>query len=356
MRNYILFFALALLGCNGNSSNGLSELLSGLQPDPQLQDWTLRLSGAPYVLQDVIWDGSGFIAVGDSGVVLTSADGINWAEIETPTEAGLLSVESYGPDIFAVGYNATVLMSSDHGASWTIKLGSQPYNVLQSVVANDSLIVTGGFNGALVADLILISEDGGDSWTSPLPFGGGTGQFFTDLIYEDGLYIAATSNLYTANNCQGDSIGHTNVQVSSDGKVWNAVLLRDEPASSNTILHDGNRFIAVGDDSTVFASFDGYNWTEFQTPVQDVDYLSAAWDGLKLVAAGRTNWCNWMDGDAPPFERPTGISSTDGGVTWQSFNIDGHYESRALAWGNGRFVSVGQTTPISGEGAIYSTE
>ncbi len=101
---------------------------------------------------------------------------------------------------------------------------------------------------------------------------------------------------------------------------------------------------------------DAYNWTELQTPVHEVDYLSAAWNGSKLVVAGGITWWYWWGGITPSFERPVGISSTDGGQTWEIFNIDGYYQSRGMAWGDGRFVSVGQTTPVSGEGAIYTSD
>ena len=355
MRKYFLFFALILLGCN-SSTNGPVAALSVIDSDPQTRDWTLRYSGIPYVLYDVVWDGSVFIAVGGGGAILTSADGILWAEADTPTDANLYSVDFNGSDIFAVGDEGTVLLSQDHGSSWTLKHGGHPFVVLRAVTANDSLVVSGGYSAALAADLVLISEDGGDTWIWPLPFGGGTGYWFTDLIYKDGLYIATASNPYTTNNCQGASIGSAKVQVSDDGKVWNAILLRDAPASSNAIVHDGGRFFAVGNYNTVFASLDGLNWTELDPPASLVDYLSIAWNGSKLVAAGRINWCYWMNGESPDFEEPTGLSSADGGLTWQVFDIDGHYESRGMAWGAGRFVSVGQTTPVSGEGAIYSTD
>ena len=49
------------------------------------------------------------------------------------------------------------------------------------------------------------------------------------------------------------------------------------------------------------------------------------------------------------------LASSDSGVTWEIFNIDGYYRSHGLAFGNGVFVSVG-ASPISGEGAIYTTE
>ena len=85
--------------------------------------------------------------------------------------------------------------------------------------------------------------------------------------------------------------------------------------------------------------------------MDDVDYGSAAWDGSRLVLAGGVSHQYWQDGKW----RPSGISSTDGGASWDIFDIDSNYESSGIAWGNGRFVSVG-TSVLSDEGAIYTTD
>ena len=123
-----------------------------------------------------------------------------------------------------------------------------------------------------------------------------------------------------------------------------------------TIIHDGSQFIVAGNYSTVLASFDAFNWTELQTPVKDVQYMSAASNGSKLLLAGGMRVQHWSGDGIPQIELPVGIASTDGGATWDIFNIDGYYQSRGIAFGEGRFVSVGQSTPISGEGAIYVTD
>ena len=53
---------------------------------------------------------------------------------------------------------------------------------------------------------------------------------------------------------------------------------------------------------------------------------------------------------------PVGLSTTIGGLSWEVFNIDGDYQSLGLAWGNGRFVSVGQEPRFPSQGAIYTAE
>jgi hypothetical protein len=70
------------------------------------------------------------------------------------------------------------------------------------------------------------------------------------------------------------------------------------------------------------------------------------------------SWCGWfwLWPCDEPFDVPAGISSTDGGMTWEFFDIDDSYESLGLAWGNGRFVSVGRELQFEGEGAIYTAD
>ena len=307
-------------------------------------DWTGRLSGLPFVLNDVHWDGDSFIAVGNGGVIMTSADGIDWAEQESGTDVNLHAVASHGTDIVIVGERTTVLLSNDHGESWSIKY-DDPGAYLRAVAINNSQVIAGGMDQRTGDAFLIRSADLGDNWTvvRSLPQ---TDHFLTDLVYANGLFVAATDYFDWRNDAR--------VMVSIDGLNWEEVILRDEGAASYAILHDGLRFIAAGSESSVFTSVDGYDWTELSIPIDRVDYLSAAWTGSKLVVAGGITWWYWWVG-ITDFERDVGIMSSDSGATWEVFNIDGYYESRGMAWGNGRLVSVGQTSPISNIGAIYTT-
>jgi len=312
--------------------------------DAQSSDWTNRVSGLPHALSDVIWDGDAFIAVGYGGTVLTSADGVAWLAIESGTGADLNDVAFYGSDIFAVG-DEIILHSTDHGTSWTVK-DRPAEEAFEAVAVNASQVVIGGQHMNRNTAITLISEDRGDTWRA-VDSWPHEGLHMNDLIYQDGLLVAPTPYY-----------GEAWVTVSSDGKVWNEVAVSDEwNWTSDTIIHDGSQFILPGTDGTVFTSFDGFNWTRLQTPVRDVFYTSAAWSGSKLVIAGAyMSWCGWFGPCDDPFDVPAGISSTDGGMTWELFDIDDNYESSGLAWGNGRFVSVGHKLQFDGEGAIYTAD
>lgn len=330
----------------GDSSGHLTATFEVLS-DVAATDWTIRLSGLPYFLNDVAWTGARFVAVGDDGKILTSDDGTGWVERTSGTDAGLTSVASYGADVVAVGYDATVLLSNDGGVSWALKhRGSRV--LLAGVAMSPSQIVAGGMDLNTGEVFIIRSPDRGATWTG-VDSWPRADHFVTGLTYASGLFVAGT---YAYDN-QWPS--DARVMVSADGRTWNDITVKEDGDSIDAVWHADDRFIASGSDSAIFQSADGYNWTQLPTPIDRVDYRSAAWNGHRLVVAGGITWWYWWFG-TPSFERPVGLSSTDGGTTWEIFNIDGYYQSNGLAWGNGRFVSVGQSTPVSGEGAIYTSE
>jgi len=293
-------------------------------------EWTSRLR-APLPLLDVVWDGQVFIAVGYGGTILTSVDGIDWVARKPVSDDVLSAVVALGSDVYAVG-GAGVLLSTDHGETWTV-IG-RPFGFIGiAVAASTSRIVAFGTVPDLGGRLITVSEDSGDTWeTWGVPWGTG------DLIYRDGLFVTPSG---------------AGVRVSTDGKQWNEIVVDNENTEwDEVIAHDDEQFFVVARDGTVFSSFDAFNWTKLSAPLTDVYLEGAAWNGTRLVLAGGVDsYQERHDGTY----RPIGISSSDGGGSWNAFGIDNSYDSNGIAWGNGRFVSVG-TLVVSDEGAIYSTD
>jgi hypothetical protein len=337
MRKYLIYFALLLVGCDGNEVGPVVVADTGQTPPAPASDWTVRqtVSGP---LNDVIWDGQVFVAVGDGGIVVTSADGIDWVAREPASDHSLIAVAAFDSDIYAVG-GSGVLLSTDHGETWTVKAqpGSLGFLGL-GVVANSSQVIVAGVDAGFVPH-IAISEDHGETWQT-MTFSWGA----TDLIYRDGLFVAtALTRVFSGGPLE------TCVIVSTDGKQWNEIFVGQEVARLGTIVDADSQVFVAGNDGTVFSSFDALNWTELSTPLEDVDYSGGAWNGTQLILAGRAS--SNQDGTY----RPIGISSSDGGASWDSFGIDTHYESSSIAWGNGRFVSVGLSV-LSDKGLIYTRD
>jgi len=320
------------------------DVIDSAQASEWGAQWTNRLTGLPFGLSDVIWDGEYFIAVGAGGIILTSADGITWAERESGTDVGLNAVAFDDTVIVAVGLDTTVLMSTDHGASWSLKNSASGVR-LGGVAINAPQIVTGGMDLNTGDAFMMRSLDLGETWAilGSLPQ---KDHFVTKLIHAGGLFVAATDVFSWLSDAR--------VLVSLDGENWQSILLRDEVAAIYTLVHDGERFIVAGGENAVFASADGFYWTQLETPdeMTNITYGGAAWSGSRLVIHGGLTWWNWWVGTPP--HHAAGLSSIDGGATWQVFDIDGYYESHGIAWGDGRFVSVGSTSAVSGEGDIYT--
>ena len=343
MRKWPFYFALLLLGCNGNDVGPVVNPDTGQpppttnQPPPTTNtdwtdaiDWTGRLT-VPLPLNDVVWDGQTFVAVGYGGVILTSVDGIDWVARESGTDDALGALVAVDSGTYAVG-EPGILFSTDHGETWTVK--ARPFGFLGlAVAASSSHVVAFGTVPDLGGRLITVSDDSGETWQPATLFPWGTG----DLIYRDGLFVTP---------------GGSGVIVSTDGTQWSEIVVGEADAGLNDVVaHDETRFFVVGeDDGTVFSSFDAFNWTELSAPLADVSYKGGAWNGTQLILAGLVS-SNQHDGTY----RPIGISSSDGGASWDIFGIDTNYESHGIAWGNGRFVSVGRSA-LSDEGAINTTD
>jgi hypothetical protein len=336
MRKLIFCLALLLVGCDDNGVGLVVSPDTGQDLIPDESDWTVRLT-MPGSLNDVVWDGQVFIAVGDGGAVFTSVDGIDWVARESATDDGLSAIAAFGSDIYAVGGSA-VLLSTDHGETWSVIGQDLPGNV---VAANSTQVIAFGVVGDMFAPLIMSSEDRGETWQTIV-----ISWWISDLIYRDGLFVAAAHTSPISGSIVPCVI------VSTDGKQWNEILVGEEVAPLRAVFYADSQFFVAGDEGTVFSSFDAFNWTELSTPLEDVDYFGGAWNGTQLMLAGGVaSDQNRQDGTY----RPIGISSIDGGASWDIFGVDIGYESGALAWGNGRFVSVG-TSVLTDEGAIYTTD
>jgi hypothetical protein len=122
-----------------NVNTGVTEDLRGVTSDSDLSlwvavgtagtiitatdpsgTWTQRTSGVTTHLNAVASIGSCFIAVGDGGVILTSADGITWTSRTSGTTENLngIDADATNDGVVVCGDNNTVLTSTG-GIAWT---------------------------------------------------------------------------------------------------------------------------------------------------------------------------------------------------------------------------------------------
>ena len=140
--------------------------------------WTLRNSGTTKNLNDVVWTGNQLVAVGDSGKILTSANGADWALRGSGTSYSLNSVLWTGSNIIGTGFyisNQTVqyhvlyvyyaiTTGSSDGNLWSP--ASSKWHPVYSFTACRGLFFSTGINMATTNNLtpsvaaIRTSQDG----------------------------------------------------------------------------------------------------------------------------------------------------------------------------------------------------
>lgn len=114
------------------------------------------------LLLSVAKAGSTYVAVGQRGGVLLSADGKDWKQVLTPADATLVRVrfldDSHG---WAVGYDGTILDTTDGGKTWTLAqfdaAWGKPWFDILFLDASNGLVAGG--NGMLKR-----TADGGKTW------------------------------------------------------------------------------------------------------------------------------------------------------------------------------------------------
>ncbi|MES2595893.1 MAG: autotransporter-associated beta strand repeat-containing protein [Verrucomicrobiota bacterium] len=116
-------------------------------------------------LQDVTWTGSQFVAVGNFGAVLNSADGLSWIPRDSTTGNDLYTVGLSGTQILTAGEDGLILKSTD-GNTWTqaraadnpTLLDVRQVRDIQAVISTSTRTLALGSGGLSSAD--------GNTWST----------------------------------------------------------------------------------------------------------------------------------------------------------------------------------------------
>ena len=83
-----------------------------LHADP-LASWSSQDSGTTNILYDVNFIDGAFVAVGDSGTLLTSSDGITWVSLDSGTTNTLTRIIFKGGKYVVSGFGGMIMTSPD---------------------------------------------------------------------------------------------------------------------------------------------------------------------------------------------------------------------------------------------------
>ncbi|MCH7949985.1 MAG: hypothetical protein IH875_05845 [Candidatus Dadabacteria bacterium] len=206
--------------------------------------------------------------------VLSTSDGQNWRQHSVPTTAELVTVYPLSNEIlWVVGYEGTVLRSTDGATSWEVFQVPVQDVQLQGVYSVDGQ--TAWVGGGMITDtettgIVWKTDDGGKSWTEQ--YRGGP-KLFETIRGVDGETLWAGAG---ANRIIGTTDG---------GKTWQ---LQTEP-------------------TTQFADVNGLS-------VVDRNTVFGAWDfGMYLTTDGKT----WTHKEPSPFATfYLGVDAIDDQEVW----------------------------------------
>jgi len=227
-----------------------------------------RVVGAGFsvssTLEDVIFGGGMWVAVGQSGEIQSSPDGIVWTHRPQPEilPVSLFGV-TYGNGTFvAVGNGPAndrgVILTSPNGVTWTSRTSPSiavNFVSLEDVAFGNGEFVAVGYNGFDSFAYIISSPDG-ITWTlradvfPPGPIDGRY-NYIPHIAYFSGIQA------FVAHSSEGDNLGGLHVSLQGLDQPWSQVFCPGNPAelgfninpNGAPLASNGRRLVLAG---TVF--------------------------------------------------------------------------------------------------------
>ena len=230
----------------------------GMAWTPQTDITWLSMT-APATLPDLkaVNYGGLYVTVGSGGILLSSSNAVNWTQQASNITSDLFAVANNGNSVYvATGANGTIINNSN-GVSWlpasSIPLGTP---ALYGVSFGNGMYVAVGAGGT-----VLTSDALGNTWIPaiaalPLPVNDLKG-----IAYGPGVSPTGpgtnTTGTFVAVGANGT------VVTSTDGGLSWGVPVSSNPIPSTTTINAiayGTQFVAVGNEGSIYISFDAVNW------------------------------------------------------------------------------------------------
>ena len=194
-------------------------------------------------LNDVSWGGSRFVAVGDKGTIVYSADGDRWtaaSDTAISEEGHLVAVASNGMHFVAVGrVGSGAIVHSADGNRWTAASDTAVTNWFFDVTWAGTHFVAIGLHRDDAANIrlsrIVRSEDG-NTWVKT----GEVSDFLRNPAHGNGRLVAIRNGAL--------------MYSPADGTTWTEVTPAPTAQMLQAVAWNGTRFAAVGQNGTIVTS------------------------------------------------------------------------------------------------------
>lgn len=255
--------------------------------DPSVSNSEILPKAISSLLLDIARTDAGFVAVGERGHVLLSADGKNWKQAAVPTRSTLTTVSAQGASVWAAGHDGVILYSADSGRSWQHQR-VQPWSADSQELTNgspvlDTLFISPTEGYAVGAySLLLKTEDAGTTWTA-MSVGGSAPAAVVDMTASDsGTFDDSALELGAESDPHLNAITRTESGVllvmgergagfrSADGGAsWSKVRLPYAGSMFGLLSLGGERVLAFGLRGNVYQSDNGGgSWRKIESSTE----------------------------------------------------------------------------------------
>jgi len=265
-------------------------------------------------LNSVAYGAGRFVAVGDDCVLVTSADGMTWAQQSLCATGKLSAVTFSSSGLFVAVGGPNLVYTSQDGLSWTKQKGS--------TTSGDTVYFTGVAYGNSVFVAVGAQTDGsgeayasvdGASWVE-----GGQALPYYALAYgADGKFVAI--------GAAGEG-----VEASSDGTTWTGAGT-GQSLDFWGATGAGDNVYAVGDNDEILQSADAVVWT-----VSAANDLHNMGDVLFAIASGGGHLAAVGLTDTGAL-----IATSADGNVWSRLETNIQKQLNGVTYGAGMFVAVG---------------
>jgi len=229
-----------------------------------------------------------FIAAGQEGIIVQSADGNSWEPANEPTESLVYRLAAFGNDTFAVlgsrGRTSSFAASST-GKDWEVETKDLGYKDIARGLAfgNGQFLAFIGNPGSPRPEPHVSLSKKGSDWSKPVPISGK--QMLQQAVYGNGIWAAIGDRgrySYSTDGLEWENVPgtrpldtmiaitfangrfvatglHGSRRYSDDGKRWSEPEEGLEGEHINSVLWTGSAFVGIGDGAT-YASQDGKAW------------------------------------------------------------------------------------------------
>ena len=273
--------------------------------------WTTRAYGSTGA-RDITHANNQYILTGDNGLLLTSPDALNWTRRATNTNNALRSAAFNNGTWVVLSrdsvFPATILTSTDSGATWANRTTSVTFNNLNAVATDgsSSLISVGG------AGTIVRSTNG----TTFTTVSSGVTDNLASVAFGAANYIAVGAG--------------GRILTSPTGTTWTTVTSGTTAALEDAVFLNG-QFLVSGSSGLLLRSADGATWTSATLATGGFNLQGIAYGAGRYVTATRGGVI---------------LTSIDA-ASWTAATSGTTADLNGVAYGNGKFLVTSATVVLS---------